>query len=44
MDCGLLRGGILSGKSDTLTKVKEGITGLFKKKKKKEETEEEDGG
>lgn len=37
-------GGILSGKSDTLTKVKEGITGLFKKKKKKEETEEEDGG
>ena len=37
-------GGILSGKSDTLSKVKEGITGLFKKKKKKEETEEEDGG
>jgi len=37
-------GGILSGKGDTLTKVKEGIAGLFKKKKKTEETEEEDGG
>ena len=37
-------GGILSGKTDTLSKVKEGITGLFKKKKKIEETEEEDGG
>lgn len=36
-------GGILSGKKDTLTKVKEGITGLFKKKKKEEEPTEEDG-
>jgi hypothetical protein len=38
-------GGILSGKKDTLTKIKEGIGGLFKKKKKDEEQpEEEDGG